>query len=212
MPANLNSTFIALIPKMDAPHSFADFRPIALCNVLYKITSKIIADRLKGILSTFISNEQYGFLKGRSIHDATAIAQEVLHSIHTEKREAIMMKVDLHKAYDSIDWSYIRLVLMKIGLPIRIIRWIMSCITTVRYAVIINGIPTPFFGAERGLRQGCALSPLIFILIMDGFNCIMHKVVQQGYTKGFSFSDTVSCSHSLFVDDILLFGYLKRNH
>ena len=103
MPANLNSTFIALIPKMDEPQTFVDFRPIALCNILYKITSKIIAEHLKVFLSDCISKEQFGFLKGRSIHDAVAISQEVLHSIHSEKRKAILMKIDLHKAYDSID-------------------------------------------------------------------------------------------------------------
>lgn len=103
MLAKLNSTFISLIPKAVDPQKFADYRPIALCNMLYKITSKIIANRIKGILSANISNEQYGFLQGRSIHDAIAIAQEVLHSMHSDKKEAIVMKVDLHKAYDSLD-------------------------------------------------------------------------------------------------------------
>ena len=103
MPANLNSTIIALIPEAANPQTFADYRPIALCNVLYKITSNIIANQIKGTLSANISNEQYGFLQGRSIHDAIAIAQEVLHSMHSEKREAIVLKVDLHKTYNSLD-------------------------------------------------------------------------------------------------------------
>ena len=122
------------------------------------------------------------------------------------------MKIDLYKAYDSIDWSYIHLVLLKTGLPISIIRWIMSCITTIRYAVIVNGLPTTFFEAGRGLRQGCALSPMIFILIMDGFSKIMHKVEQNGFIKGFAFSTTISSTHSLFVDDMLFFGSLIMNH
>ena len=66
--------------------------------------------------------EVFVFLNGRSIHDAIAIAQEVLHSMHMDKQEALVMKVDLHKAYDSVDWSFIRVLLLKIGLPIRIIR------------------------------------------------------------------------------------------
>ena len=110
IPTNLNSTFITLIPKSAEPNSFGEFRSIALCNLIYKISSKIIANRLKETLQDHISREQYGFLKGRSIHDAIAVAHEVLHSMHTEKREALVMKVDLYKAYDSIDWSYIRLV------------------------------------------------------------------------------------------------------
>ena len=79
IPSNLNLTFIALIPKNDDPSSFGEYRPIALYNLMYKISSKIIANRLKQALSVHISPEQYSFLKGRSIHDAIAIAQEILH-------------------------------------------------------------------------------------------------------------------------------------
>ena len=122
------------------------------------------------------------------------------------------MKVHFFKAYDTLDWSYICLVLLKIGLPIRIIQWIMSCITSVRYVVLINGLPTNFFEAGRGLRQGCASSPLIFILIMNGFSNMMQYAELKGYISGFSFSDSISTSHSLFVDDMLLFGRLIRNH
>ena len=147
----INSTFIAFIPKNDNPSTFGEYRPISLCNLLYKITSKIIANRMKLDLSKHISPEQYGFLPSRSIHDAIAVAQDILHSIHSEKREEMILKVDLYKAYDTLDWSYIRLVLLNIGLPLRIIRWIMSCITSVRYAVIVNGLPTTFFEVGRGL-------------------------------------------------------------
>ena len=74
MPASYNSTFIALVPKSTVPSSFADYRPIALCNLIYKISSKIIATRFKVTLEQHISLEQYGFLEGRSIHDAIAVA------------------------------------------------------------------------------------------------------------------------------------------
>ena len=74
MPANLNSTFISLIPKSTNPQSFGDFRPIVVCNLIYKITSKIIANRLKGTLLGHISKEQYGFLQGRSIHNVVVVA------------------------------------------------------------------------------------------------------------------------------------------
>ena len=82
MPANINSNFIALIPKTKDPTSFVDFRSIALCNLIYKINSKIIANHIKVTLEKHISKDQYGFLKGRSIHDAISIAQEVLHTMH----------------------------------------------------------------------------------------------------------------------------------
>ena len=79
------------------------------------------------------------------------MAQELLHTMHCDKKEALVMKIDLFKVYYSIDWSYIRLLLLKIGLSIPIICWIMSCITSVRYVVLVNGLPTNFFMAGWGL-------------------------------------------------------------
>lgn len=82
IPGAIGASFITLIPKSSNPATFSDYRPIALCNVLYKMSSKVIANKLKPTLSKWISDEQYGFLNGRSIHDAMAIAQEAMHTIH----------------------------------------------------------------------------------------------------------------------------------
>jgi hypothetical protein len=112
---SLNSTFIALIPKVNGPTNFGDFRPIALCNLCYKVISKIIAQRLRPILSRSLSEEQFGFLKGRQINDAIGIAQECLHSIKEKKLQALILKIDLRKAYDCISWDFLRLVLLQCG-------------------------------------------------------------------------------------------------
>jgi hypothetical protein len=85
MPLSLKSTFIALIPKKDNPNSLDDFRPISLCNCIYKIVSKVIARRLKRILSDNISSEQFGFLEGRQIHKVIRVEQEALHNIKSIK-------------------------------------------------------------------------------------------------------------------------------
>jgi hypothetical protein len=80
-----NTTFLALIPKEDNPTTFEKFRPISLCNCIYKIISKVIARRLKSVLSNQISGEQFGFLEGRKIHEAVGVAQECIHSIKVQK-------------------------------------------------------------------------------------------------------------------------------
>ena len=96
-------------------------------------------------MASLISEEQFGFLKGQLIHDVVAIEQEAMHSIHTYKMETLIMNLDIFKAYDYVDWSFITLIILKVGLSLENIRWIMACITSVRYAVIINGLPTNFF-------------------------------------------------------------------
>jgi hypothetical protein len=159
---SINSTFIALIPKVNGSASFGDFRPIALCNLCYKIITKIIANRIRPILSRTISKEQFGFLKGRQIIDAIGTVQECIHSIREKKLQAMILKIDLKKAYDCISWDYLRLVLLQCGFGLQTTKWIMGCITTTTYAILINGEPTDFFNSGRGLRQGCLLITFAF--------------------------------------------------
>jgi len=206
----ITSTFIALIPKKDRSESFHDFRPIALCNILFKIISKIIAERMKAVLNSFISNHQHAFLKDRNILDAVAMTRECLFSIITKNIDASILKIDLTKAYDCVDWGFLRILLAKIGLRSQCINWIMACIENVKYAVIINGIPSSFFKAERGLRQGCPLSPLLFILVMDTLSNQIKKAVSEQRCRPVKICKDISLSHNLFVDDVLIFSMLCR--
>lgn len=160
----ISSTLIALIPKNMDADSFHDFRPISLCNISFKIISKIIAERIKGTLATHLSKDQHAFLKGRNIVDAVAYTQECIYSMFSKNIDVVVLKIDLQKAYDCIDWGFIRCLLAKIGLRLEMINWIMACIENINYAININGIPSPYFLAERGLRQGCPLSPIYIYL------------------------------------------------
>jgi retron-type reverse transcriptase len=146
----LNSTFITLIPKVNGPLSFDEFRPISLCNCIYKIIAKIIARRLKPILSKSISKEQFGFLEGRQIHEAIGVAQEGLHRLKTKKEKGTILKIDLSKAFDRVNCSYIRLLLTHIGFDVPFIKWIMACISLISFAVLINGVASPFFISKKG--------------------------------------------------------------
>eukprot|EP00253_Pinus_taeda_P014363 PITA_14363 len=201
-----NSTFIALIPKKDDPESFEDFRPISLCNYIYKIIAKVIANRLVPILSRNISMEQFGFLDGRQIHEAIGVAQEVIHNIKQKKKKGVVLKIDLSKAYDRINWLYIRLLLTHLGFSYSFISWIMGCISNVSFAVLINGAASPFFKSQRGLRQGCPLSPLLFLLVAEGLSRLIHKARRTNKIKGIEVAINLYITHLLFVDDILIFS------
>jgi hypothetical protein len=98
-----NTTFIALIPKSNSPVGFEEYMSISLCNCIYKIISKIIATRMKELLCKTISYEQFGFLVMRQIHEVIIVAQEVFHTIKTKKQLAMVIKVDLSKAYDRVN-------------------------------------------------------------------------------------------------------------
>jgi hypothetical protein len=201
---SINSTFIALIPKVNCPSSFGDFRPIALCNLCYKIIAKIIARRIRPILSRSLSEEQLGFLKGRQILDAIGTAQECLHSIKVKKLQAIILKLDLKKAYDCINWDFLRLTLLQCGFGLPTTNWIMGCVTSAAYAILINGESTKFFQSGRGLRQGFPLSPLLFILVMEGLSLSLKKGQADGKLTGIKVSRLIKILHLLFVDDVLI--------
>jgi hypothetical protein len=200
----LNSTFLTLIPKTNRPRTFDDFHPISLCNLCYKIVSKVIANRLKPLFSRFISPEQLGFLKGRRIQDAIGAASESIHNISKKKIKALVLKLDLQKAYDCIDWSLLRMILHKVGLGIQLTNWIMSCVTSSSFAVLVNGEPSDFFKSERGVRQGCPLSPLLFILMMEGLSLLLKKSAAEGLISGINVSRLTKILHLFFVDDVLI--------
>jgi hypothetical protein len=201
---SINSTFLVLIPKQHQPLAFSDFRPISLCNLIYKIISKVISNRIKPILLRCISAEQLGFIKGRRIQDAIATAHECIHSIKHKNLKALVLKLDIQKAFDNVDWEFLRLILFSVGFGEQFSQWILSCVTNANIGVLINGEPSSFFKSERGLRQGCPLSPFLFILIMQGLSLLLAKRVEDQHLVGINFSNYFKLVHLLFCDDVLI--------
>eukprot|EP00253_Pinus_taeda_P014556 PITA_14556 len=146
----------------------------------------------------------------RNIWDAVALTQECLFSLRTNNIKAAILKIDLTKAYDCVDWGLLRILLVKIGLRRNGIEWIMACVENINFSVIINGTPSPFFKAERGLRQGCPLSPLLFILVMNTLSIHLNKAASGFSFKPIKISKDFYLSHNLFVDDILIFAMLCK--
>jgi hypothetical protein len=109
---------------------------------VYKIITKIIANRIEISLSIGISKEQFRFLEGRQITDAIGVVQEALHNIKVKNIKALVLKLDLIKAYDRVDWGVLRLVLLQVGLSLETTYWIMECVTSANFVVLINGRPT----------------------------------------------------------------------
>jgi hypothetical protein len=164
---DINETYIALIPKIKCPTHVSEFRPISLCNVLYKLIAKTLANRLKRVLGEIISPNQSAFIPGRLITDNIIIAFEALHTMDTRMKGAegyMALKLDMSKAYDRVEWNFLEAVMSRIGFDNRWVQLLMTCVRTVTYSVLINGRPYGKICPSRGLRQGDLLSPYLFIL------------------------------------------------
>ncbi|XP_074322934.1 uncharacterized protein LOC141659900 [Apium graveolens] len=142
LPADVNRTLVCLIPKVKQPNKVADLRPISLCNVLMRILSKVMANRLKPTLNALISEKQSAFIEGRLLTDNALIAYEINHYIHRKTQGKVGvagLKVDISKAYDRLEWSFIEMMLERFAFPAIWIKRVMQCIKTVSYSFLRNG-------------------------------------------------------------------------
>nr|XP_016454476.1 PREDICTED: uncharacterized protein LOC107778702 [Nicotiana tabacum] len=124
-----------------------DYMPISLIGSLYKIISKVLTERLKKVIYKLVDEQQMAFIKGRQIMDASLIANECVDSTIKEKIPGILCKLDIEKAFDHINWSFLLKLLKDLGFGIK---WIQFCITNVRFSILINGSPEGFFPSQRG--------------------------------------------------------------
>ncbi|XP_045822393.1 uncharacterized protein LOC123915300 [Trifolium pratense] len=208
-PSTLTLTNIALIPKGDSQVSMKDWRPISLCNVIYKLVAKVLANRLKPILSKCIYDNQSAFVPGRSILDNAMVAIEVVHYMKSKLRGKvgdIALKLDISKAYDRIDWDYLRGVMLKMGFCTQWLTWIMMCVETVDYSILVNDKVAGPITPSRGLRQGDPLSPYLFIICAEGLTTLIRQAEARGDIHGVKICRNAPIvSHLLFADDCFLF-------
>lgn len=172
----LNRANIIFIPKTNTPISVSDFRPISVLNIIPKVVTKLMAERLSGVLPKLISKKQTAFVRGRQISENFTTTREILQHIRQNGKPAVFIKLDFAKAFDSVHWSFIHEVLQARRFPARWCQWIKDMLQTSHSRVIVNGEGSNYFRHARGLRQGDPLSPMIFILIAD--------VLQQMLTVG----------------------------
>jgi hypothetical protein len=173
-----NDTTVVLIPKIDDPKLVTQFRPISLCNVIYKILSKLLASRLKEVLPDIISPMQSAFVPGRLITDNVLVA------------------------YENVEWIFLENMMRKLGFDDRWVSLMMACVNSVRYQVRFNSEETEMFPLTRGLRQGDPLSPYLFLLCVEGLSSLLLLEEEVGGINGiWVCGNAPSVSHLLFDDD-----------
>jgi retron-type reverse transcriptase len=163
----LNKANIILVPKKDGVESIRDFRPISLIHGVAKIITKVLALRLAPLINNLISPCQSAFIKRRSIHANFLYARNLTRRFHRTKTLALLLKLDISKAFDSVRWDYLISLMQRSGFPLRWRNWITALLTTSTSRVLLNGIPLDPIRHGRGLKQGNPVSPLLFILAID---------------------------------------------
>ena len=208
MPNGLNDTYICLIPKVKSPQKISEYCPISLCNVIYKIVSKVLANRLKRVLPDVVSEAQSAFIPGRQITDNVLVAFEVMHCINQRRKGKGLMaiKLDMSKAYDRVEWSFLEAMMRRMGFKDRWISLMMMCVTMVSYSMLINGKPKGKITPTQGLRQGDPISPYLFLMCAEGLSAMLRRDKSGENLRGISVcKGAPRVSHLLFADDCIVF-------
>ncbi|WZZ45150.1 hypothetical protein YC2023_041409 [Brassica napus] len=202
-----NFTHLCLLPKKPNPNQMTDLRPISICPVVYKIISNILCLRLKTVLPQLVSQTQGAFVAVRLISDNLLIAHEMIHGLRTNpncKSDYLAIKTDMSKAYDRVEWSFLEALFEKMGFSSVWIGWIMKCIRSVTYTILLNGQTHGHITPKRGIRQGDPLSPFIFILYAEALVHVMNRAQNRGTIHGMQLTKRCpSVQHLLFADDSL---------
>ena len=204
---NLNSNLLILIPKVKGADRLDNFRPIALANFQFKIITKILADRVGLVASKIVLVHQRGFIPGTHIQDCIMTASKVVNTLHKKTYGGnLALKIDVRKAFDTLNWSFLLYVLKCFGFNQCFCNWISTILHSAKLSVSINGKAVGFFKCTRGVRQGDMLSPLLF--------CIAEEVISRGLealtldgslTQIHASRGLLMPNHCLYADDILIF-------
>ncbi|KAL4332654.1 hypothetical protein GQ457_07G000040 [Hibiscus cannabinus] len=173
--ASVNETVIVLIPKVDKPTSMRQLRPISLCTVIYKTVSKVLVNRMKAILPHCISSAQAAFVQGRAITDNILVAHELVHTLHTSvsrSSQGAVFKLDMEKAFDRVEWPFLKAVMLRLGFAPSWVDLIMRCVSSVSSRVRVRGLSAALTAAQQeghlpGVRASKHGPPVNHLLFAD---------------------------------------------
>uniref|UniRef100_A0A803QGE0 Reverse transcriptase domain-containing protein n=1 Tax=Cannabis sativa TaxID=3483 RepID=A0A803QGE0_CANSA len=209
LPNGLNDTNLVLIPKKNTPCNMTELRPISLCNVVYKVLSKVLANRLKKVLNKVVSDFQSAFIPGRLISDNIMVSFEIMHYLKRKtggKQGYMALKLDMSKAYDRVEWRFLNEMLWKMGFAERWVDLTLSCVTSVRYHIVHGGRRLGPIVPSRGIRQGDPISPYLFIVCTEGFSALVRKYERNQLLHGCRVANGAPrVSHMLFADDSYIY-------
>lgn len=173
---------ISLIYKKKGDRrSLKNYRPISLLQVDYKILARIMANRFKTVLPNIISVDQTCCIMGRDISNNVANVRDIIELIERDNLEGYIIKIDQEKAFDRVSHAYLLRVLQKYGFGEKFVKWIEIFYNGINSAVKCNGFLTKYFSIKNGIRQGCPISALLYVLTAEPLHC---KIVKNNMIQG----------------------------
>jgi len=202
---SVNCTTLTLIPKVANPNSVQEFRPIACCTIIYNIISRILTTKLKLVVESIVGESQSAFIEGRNILDNVIIAHEMVKGYNKKGvSPRCCIKIDIRKAYDSVEWPFLRMILIEYGMPVKFVELIMVCVSIVSYFLILNGGLTNRFQWKKGLRQGDPMSPYLFVLVMEYLNKALKELKDNPNFNHHPRCSRNNITHICFADDLII--------
>jgi hypothetical protein len=193
-----------LLPKKDGAEDIGDFHPISLIHAIAKIIAKVLALRLSPMMPTLISNAQSAFIRNRSIHDNFLFVRNFARKLHQNKTPALLFKLDIKKAFDSVRWDYLLELLHRMGFPSRFLGWPSILISSATSRILLNGVPGQPIRHGRGIRQGNPLSPLLFDIAIDPLQQLLGIAMDLGLLRKV-LGRGPNLRTSMYADDVVIF-------
>ena len=160
-------SMLSLLFKKNDKHLLKNWRPISLLNTDYKILAHILANRLKSVIGKLIHTDQNGYIKGRNIGYNIRLIQDVFEYFENDNIEGAILFLDFNKAFDTVDHNFLHTVLKKFNFGISFITWVKTMYNKAEACLTNNGWTSRPFEIQRGIRQGCPLSALLFLLVVE---------------------------------------------
>lgn len=200
---------MVLIPKKKDPETVGDYRPISLCNVVYKIITKTISNLLKRVLPNLISGSQSTFVLGRLITDNVIAVFELLHSLHkrnNDKKTIYALKQDISKAYDWVEWRFVCRVMEKMGFLGNWVALVHDCMSIASFAFTVDKSTMGKILPSRGIRQDYSLSPYLFLFCTEALSSLIKGADIVGDLMGIQCTKAgPRVSHLFFANDSIIF-------
>jgi len=197
-----NTSLISVLLKKDKPPlRCGSYRPISLITTELKLLAKVLVRRLEPCVGKLIHWDQTGFLKGRLVSDNIRCLLHILHASESDTHPAAVFSLDALKAFDRVSWIYLWQVLENFGFGKKFILMIKTLYTNPCAVVQTNNILSKTFPLQRGTRQGCPLSPLLFAL---SFEPLAQTIRVDSHISPVSIQGTQH-KISLYAGDVLFF-------